>query len=60
MARTQFAAIVETSGILQAVALARIGGSSEALLVGVGRIEEDDDHEAQEQRHDEQGLLQDT
>src|SRR4029077_20728047 len=40
MARTQLAAIVEASGILQAVALARIGGRSEALLVGVERTDE--------------------
>jgi hypothetical protein len=53
MARTQLAAVVEPAGILHAVVFARIGGSSEALLVGVNRINENDDHEPQERGHNE-------
>jgi hypothetical protein len=60
MACTQLATIVEASGILQAVALTRIGGGSEASLVGVTRIDEDDDHEPQERGHDEQDLSYDA
>lgn len=60
MARTLLATIVDASGILYAVVLARIGGSSEALLVGVPRPQENDDHEPQERGHHEQDHLQDT
>jgi hypothetical protein len=60
MGRTKPAAIVEPAGILHAVTLTWIGSSSEALLVGVNRIDEYHDHEPQERSHDEQDLPQDT
>jgi hypothetical protein len=60
MARTLLAATEETSGILQAGALARIGGSSEAFLVGEEKTEENDEHEPQERGRGEQDLLHGT
>jgi hypothetical protein len=60
MARALRAATAEASGVLQARALARIGGSSELPLVGVKPTEEKDDHERQEHGHAEQDLPRDT
>jgi hypothetical protein len=56
MARTLLAATVEAAGVLQAVALARIGGSAEAVLVSVKEAEESGDREPKERGHDEQDL----
>jgi hypothetical protein len=59
MARTLFAATVETTGVLQAIALARIGGGAEAILVGMKEAEESGDREAQERGSDEEELFHD-
>jgi hypothetical protein len=45
---------------LQARALARIGGSSELVLVGVKPTEDNEGHERQERGHAEQDLPRDT
>jgi hypothetical protein len=50
MARTYLAAVVDASGIEQAVVFARIGGCSQALLVPVNRVLDNND---QAERADE-------
>jgi hypothetical protein len=60
MARTFFAAIVDAPGILQAVVLARIGGSSQPFLVGASPMDEKHDHDRHEGGEDDEDLLHDA
>ncbi len=60
MTRTLAAATIDAPGILDAGALARIGGSFESLLIGVIRPLKKDDHKAHQRGNDKQDFFHDA